>query len=116
MENGRLEPGIINSSILTKSMSQSRVPRAAPGRSYLTSIPSRDASRPVWYKKLFYQGVAIIGSLRKDKKERREMTRKQDRIEHRLEWLSRRQEGLTDEPYVPPLVEQAEDSDDFCWR
>lgn len=30
-ENGWLEPGIINSTVLTKSMSQSRVPRTALG-------------------------------------------------------------------------------------
>ncbi|KAF7116035.1 hypothetical protein RHSIM_RhsimUnG0040400 [Rhododendron simsii] len=90
MENGRLEPRIINSSVLTKSMSQSRVPRAALGWSYLTSLPPRDASKPVWYKKLFCQGAAIIGSLRKEKKERQKIARKQDRMEDHLERLSRR--------------------------
>jgi hypothetical protein len=114
MENGRLEPGIINSAILAKSQSQSRHPRAAPGGTYLTSMPPRDAPRPAWYKKMFCQGVAIIGSLRKEKKERREISRKQDRMEHRLDWLTRHAEGSCSGPYVPPDVVQAEDSDDFA--
>lgn len=77
-------------------------------------MPPREAPRPVWYKKMFCQGVAIIGSLRKDKKERREIARKQNRREHRLEWLTRQAEGSASEPYVPSPVEQAEDSDDFA--
>lgn len=89
----KLESGIINSTILTKSISQSRIPRGMPGGtsggSYLTTMPPRNAKKPIWYKKLFSQGVSIIESLRKEKKERREMARKQTRMDHRLVWLSR---------------------------
>ncbi|KAI8551259.1 hypothetical protein RHMOL_Rhmol06G0171500 [Rhododendron molle] len=114
MEKSRLEPGIINITVLTKSMSQTRVPRATPAGDYLTTVLPRDAPKQAWYKKLFYQGVAMIASRRKEKKERRVMARKQDHMEHRLEWLISRAEGSSAEPYVPPPVEQAEDSDDFA--
>ncbi|KAF7152003.1 hypothetical protein RHSIM_Rhsim01G0146700 [Rhododendron simsii] len=86
LDKAKLEPAVINNSILTKSVSQSRVPR----------------------------GVSIIESMRKSKKESREMAQRQARMEHRLEWLSRRAEGSTQEPYAPPLIVQEEDSDDFA--
>ncbi|KAF7113241.1 hypothetical protein RHSIM_RhsimUnG0146200 [Rhododendron simsii] len=95
-------------------MSQTRVLRVAPARDYLTRMPPREAMKSVWSKKVFCQGVAIIECLRKEKKERREMARKQNRMEHRLEWLTRRAEGTTSEPYTPPPIEPAEDSDDFA--
>ncbi|KAF7148883.1 hypothetical protein RHSIM_Rhsim03G0106900 [Rhododendron simsii] len=89
METTKLEPGVINSSILTRSMSQSRAPRNLPGGTYLTSMPARGALKPTWYKKLFCQDVSIIGSLRKEKEECWEMAWRQVRMDHRLEWLTR---------------------------
>ncbi|KAG5528688.1 hypothetical protein RHGRI_029382 [Rhododendron griersonianum] len=112
-EKTKLEPGILNSSILTKSVSQSRVPRSLPGGTYLTSMPAKNALKSTLYKKLFCQGISIIESLRKSKKESREMARKQTRMDHWLEWLSRRSEGSTSEPYAPPPIVQEDDSDDF---
>lgn len=111
--NDGLEPGIINSTILTKSVSQSRILRGVPGGSYLTTMPPRNAMKTAWYKKLFCQGVAIIDNLRKSKIESWEMAQRQARMDHRMEWLSRRAEGSTTEPYAPPPIEQEEDSDDF---
>lgn len=76
-EKPKLEPGIINSSILTKSVSQSQVPRSLPSGTYLTSMLAKNAPKSTWYKRLFCQGVSIIESLRKSKKESQEMARKQ---------------------------------------
>lgn len=112
-EKTKLEPGVINSNILTRSTSQSRAPRNLPGGTYLTSMSARGAPKPTWYKKLFCQGVSIIGSLRKGKKEHREMARRQARMDHRLEWLTRQAEGSTSEPYAPPPIVEEEDSDDL---
>ncbi|KAF7148478.1 hypothetical protein RHSIM_Rhsim03G0131000 [Rhododendron simsii] len=87
-EKTKLEPGVINSSNLIRSTSQSRALKTLPGETYLTSMPACSAPKPTWYKKLFCQGVSIIGSPRKDKKERQEMARRQARMDHRLEWLT----------------------------
>lgn len=62
LEKTRLEPGIINKNILTKSVTQSQVPRGVLGGSYLTTMPPRNANKTAWYKKLFCQGVSIMES------------------------------------------------------
>ncbi|KAF7127184.1 hypothetical protein RHSIM_Rhsim11G0004000 [Rhododendron simsii] len=50
LEKTKLEPGVINSNILTKSVSQSRVPQGMPKGSYLTTMPARNAPKSAWYK------------------------------------------------------------------
>lgn len=109
----RLKPGILNSTTLTKSISQSRVPRDIPSGNYLTTMPPRNAKKPVWWKLLFCQHVASMGCLKKIKKDTRNNARRQRRLDHKMDWLQRRQEGSTSEPYVPLPMEPENDSDDF---
>ncbi|KAF7131954.1 hypothetical protein RHSIM_Rhsim09G0079300 [Rhododendron simsii] len=116
-EWGKLEPGIINSSILTRSASQVRGAlgdEGVRGGSYLTTMPPKRAKQSVWQKLLFCQGVATINSHRKLKREIRENARRQQRIDHKLDYVLRRQEGTVSEPYVPQPDVEAEDSDDFA--
>ncbi|KAF7153554.1 hypothetical protein RHSIM_Rhsim01G0160400 [Rhododendron simsii] len=115
-EWGKLEPGVLNSSILTKSVSQSRGTMEAEGvlgGSYLTTMPSKRAKQSVWSKLLFCQGVAIMNSHCKLKKEIWENARRQERMDHWLDYIVSRQDGSTNEPYAPPPIEDVKDSDDF---
>ncbi|KAF7138058.1 hypothetical protein RHSIM_Rhsim07G0191700 [Rhododendron simsii] len=69
-EREKLNPGDINSSILTRSISQSRPAAvAAPRGAYLTTLPPKGARAASWNKLLFCQGVAIMGCMKKIKKE-----------------------------------------------
>ncbi|KAI8530234.1 hypothetical protein RHMOL_Rhmol11G0040200 [Rhododendron molle] len=76
-----------------------------PGGSYLTTMPPKGVKQSVWQKLFFCQGVETMNSHRKLKKEIRENAKRQARIDHK--------EGSTSEPYAPPPIEEAEDSDDF---
>ncbi|KAF7149711.1 hypothetical protein RHSIM_Rhsim02G0157600 [Rhododendron simsii] len=69
-EREKLNPGDINSSILTRSISQSRpAVVATPRGAYLTTLPPKGARAASWNKLLFCQGVAIMGCMKKIKKE-----------------------------------------------
>lgn len=114
VELEKLNPGILNSTTLTKSISQSRVSRNIPGGNYLTTMPPRNAKKPVWGKLLFCQNVVSMGCLKKIKKETRDNARRQRRLDHKMDWLQRRQEGSTSEPYALPPMEPQDDSDDFA--
>ncbi|KAF7146419.1 hypothetical protein RHSIM_Rhsim04G0138300 [Rhododendron simsii] len=82
--------------------------------SYLTTIPPERAKQSVWQKLLFCQGVPTMNSHRKLKREIRENARRQQRIDHKLDYVLGRQERSVSEPYVPPPDEEVEDSDDFA--
>ncbi|KAF7123595.1 hypothetical protein RHSIM_Rhsim12G0046000 [Rhododendron simsii] len=114
-EREKLNPGDINNSILTRSISQSRPAAvAAPRGAYLTTLPPKGARAASWNKLLFCQGVAIMGCMKKIKKETRDNARRQRRIDHKLDWVVSRGPGQASEPYEPPPIEPDEDSDDFA--
>ncbi|KAF7144517.1 hypothetical protein RHSIM_Rhsim04G0242500 [Rhododendron simsii] len=114
-EREKLNPGDINSSILTRSISQSRPATvAAPRGAYLTTLPPKGARAASWNKLLFCQGVAIMGCMKKIKKETRDNARRQRRIDHKLDWVVSQGQGQASEPYEPPPMEPDKDSDDFA--
>ncbi|KAF7132399.1 hypothetical protein RHSIM_Rhsim09G0092800 [Rhododendron simsii] len=86
----------------------------APRGAYLTTLPPKGARAASWNKLLFCQGVAIMGCMKKIKKETRDNARRQQRIDHKLDWVMSRGQGQASEPYEPPPVEPDEDSDDFA--
>ncbi|KAF7141544.1 hypothetical protein RHSIM_Rhsim06G0180700 [Rhododendron simsii] len=115
VEREKLNPGDINNSILTRSISQSRPATVAtPRGAYLTTLPPKGARAASWNKLLFCQGVAIMGCMKKIKKETRDNARRQRRIDHKLDWVVSRGQGQASEPYEPPPMEPDEDSDDFA--
>ncbi|KAI8559903.1 hypothetical protein RHMOL_Rhmol04G0212000 [Rhododendron molle] len=67
VDREKLNPGDINSSILTRSISQSRpATAAAPRGAYLTTLPPKGAKSASWNKLLFCQRVAIMGCIKED--------------------------------------------------
>ncbi|KAF7143489.1 hypothetical protein RHSIM_Rhsim05G0121000 [Rhododendron simsii] len=58
--------------------------------------------------------VAIMGYMKKIKKEVWNNARTQRRINHKLDWVVSRRMGQASEPYEPPPMEPDEDSDDFA--
>lgn len=48
-----LGPGVINNTILMKSISQSKGPMNVPGGEYLTTMPPKGDKKASWWKKLF---------------------------------------------------------------
>ena len=109
--NDPLIPGPIDSTILTKSIAQTRGTRSG---AYLTTEPAPNASNTTWLQKIFCQGVATIRSHQKIKREVRQNTRLQQQMNHRQEWMVGRIEGSTSDPYVPLEWGELEVSDDFA--
>jgi hypothetical protein len=109
--NDPLVPGPIDSTILTKSIAQSRGVR---GAAYLTTEPPPSSTNTTWLQKLFCQGVATIRSHQKLKREVRQNARMQQMMNHREEWIVGRLEGSTTTPYVPLELPELEVSDDFA--
>lgn len=70
--NDPLVPGPIDSTILTKSIAQSR---GARGGAFFTTEPPPSASNTSWLRKIFCQGVATIKSHQKLKREVRQNAR-----------------------------------------
>lgn len=100
--------------ILTKSISQSRPTAAVPRGAYLTTMPPKGSKSSTWNKLLFCKGVAIMGCMKKIKKEVRGNAIRQRRMDHKLDWIASREVGQPSEPYTPPSEELDEDNDDFA--
>ncbi|KAF7130055.1 hypothetical protein RHSIM_Rhsim10G0126400 [Rhododendron simsii] len=79
---------------------------SAPRGAYLTTLPLKGARSASWNKLLFCQEVAIMGCMKKIKKETRDNARRQWRIDHKLDWVVNRGAGQASEP--------DEGSDDFA--
>ena len=109
--NDPLVPGAIDITILTKSRAQTR---GARGGTYLTTQPPPSTANTTWLQKIFCQGVATIRSHQKLKREVRQNARMLQQMNHREEWMVRRLEGSTSDPYVPLEFPELEVSDDFA--
>jgi hypothetical protein len=113
--NDRLDPGTMDSTILTRSIAQSRdVGAQTRGtRESLTIAPSSGAPLKEWFKKLFCQNVAIIKNQKKMKVELRQQARKQVELDDQLSYVRRQISGEMTGPYVPRRWPELEVSDDF---
>ena len=113
--NDRLDPGTMDSTILTRSIAQARggIAQARGTGESLTTAPSSEASVKEWFKKLFCQNVAIIKSQKKLKLEQRQQARRQVELDDQLGYVRRQIARETSAPYVPRRWPELEVSDDF---